>query len=120
MKLRCLLTVQVVGDLVLTCSCHSVQVMRHRRRALVTGTSGGVLTAEGEYMEPGIRLDIPGPGGITSVDTDGRIVLIGEPRFRSFNMMTSWKIVIIGTSTSLLTWDLCQRAFISNIRTGVA
>ena len=104
----------------LTCSCHSVQVMRHRRRTLVTsGTSGGVVTAEGEYMEPGVRLEIPGPGGVTAVDTDGRIVLIGEPRFRS-NMVTSWKIVIIGTSTSLLTWDLCQRAFISNIRTGVA
>ena len=62
----------------LTCSCHSVLVMRHRRRALVTRSS--VVTAEGEYMEPGDRLEIPGPGGVTSVDTDGRIVLIGEPR----------------------------------------
>ena len=70
--------VQVVGDLVLTCSCHSVQVMRHRRRALVR-TSDDVVTAEGEYMEHGARLEIPGPGGVTAVDTDGRIVLIGEP-----------------------------------------
>ena len=66
----------------LTCSCHSVQVMRHRRRALVTSDKlGGVVTAEGEYMEPGARLEIPGPGGVTAVDTDGRIVLIGESGF---------------------------------------
>ena len=64
----------------LTCSCHSVLVMRHRRRALVTRSSD-VVTAEGEYMETGDRLEIPGPGGVTSVDTDGRIVLIGEPIF---------------------------------------
>ena len=48
---------------------------------MVTRTSGGVVTAEGEYMEPGARLEIPGPGGVTAVDTDGRIVLIGESGF---------------------------------------
>ena len=68
----------------LTCSCHSVLVMRHRRRALVTRSSDAVVTAEGEYMETGDRLEIPGPGGVTSVDTDGRIVLIGEPIFFGF------------------------------------
>ena len=35
-------------------------------------------------------------------------------------MMISWKILSIGTSTSLLIWDLCQKAFISNIRTGIS
>ena len=65
------------GDLVLSCSRHSVLVLRHRRRALVNRTPG-VLTMEGEYMEPGDRLEIPGPGGVTAIDTDGRIVLIGE------------------------------------------
>ena len=61
----------------LSCSGHSVLVMRHRRRALVTRTSA-VLVTEGEYMETEARLEIPGPGGVTSVDTDGRIVLIGQ------------------------------------------
>ena len=66
----------------LSCSLHSVQVMRHRRRALVTGTSADLVT-EGEYMEAEARQEIPGPGGVTSVDTDGRIVLIGQWRFSS-------------------------------------
>ena len=99
----------------LSCSLHSVLVMRHRRQALVTGTSADLVT-EGEYMEAEARLEIPGPGGVTSVDTDGRIVLIGQCQLK---MMISWKILSIGTSTSLLTWDLCQKAFISNIRTGI-
>ena len=62
--------------MVLSCSGHSVLVMRHRRRALVTRTSA--VVTEGEYMETEARLEIPGPGGVTSVDTDGRIVLIGQ------------------------------------------
>ena len=61
----------------LSCSGHSVLVMRHQRRTLVTGTSAELIT-EGEYMETEARLEIPGPGGVTSVDTDGRIVLIGQ------------------------------------------
>ena len=44
--------------------------MRHQRRDLVT--------VQGEYMETSARVMTPGPGVITAVDTDGRIVLIGE------------------------------------------
>ena len=47
-----------------------VLVMRHQRRDLVT--------VQGEYMETSARVATPGPGVITAVDTDGRIVLIGE------------------------------------------
>ena len=43
------------------------------------------MVTEGEYMETEARLEIPGPGGVTSVDTDGRIVIIGQNRFSSYD-----------------------------------